>query len=207
MSKFNIGEWIRKGSNIRILDKFTQYSNLDLMGLTHPFYFHLKSDQAGDYNSLKGILNGESKFLVLAFPMNIGSLPRKSKFDVISIEDYIEFYKSINSKNYEFNFIEQVDGVEKGFVGVAISDEKGNVLVECYKKPYETNVYYFTSSLCNPTYISSFLFVNHGDLVLANVGESKPSSRILKNIEEKVDSFFGYFEFIYGKTKRLGERI
>ncbi|TKJ17689.1 hypothetical protein CEE44_04115 [Candidatus Woesearchaeota archaeon B3_Woes] len=201
-----MSEWKKEGFDIRILDKPVQYANLDRMCLTHPCYFHFNNYQASNFYSLESVFDGGLKFLVLAFPKN-KDLSRKSKFDVDSIDDYIAFYKSINGNDYEFNFVEQIEGIKKGFVGVAISDEKGNVLIECYKQPYETNVYKFTSGSCDPVNISSFLFMDYGDLTLADVGKAKPSLRILKDIEQKVDLFFGYFEFIYGKTEHLGECI
>ena len=109
------------------------------------------------------------------------------------------FSKEIKPKNwreYSISMIEQIQKTENEFVGVAISDGKGQLFIEFLQDT--TNSKYLTSTGANSNKLDSCYF---SDFETISEFPKKIPFELVEKIKKSCHFFEGYYEFVYGKSK------
>lgn len=149
-------------------------------------------------NVLDSIFGEDIPFLVLLEPKDRGK-EKIGKFGVTDKTTIYEMIKGINPENwreYSISMIEEIQKIDNEFVGVAISDGKGQLFIEFLEGT--TNSKYLTSTGANPTKLDSCYF---SDFETISEFPRKIPFKFVKKIQKSCHFFEGYYEFVYGKSK------
>ncbi len=165
---------------------------------TGQFYSLSIQEAIKNPNILDSIFEADIPFLVL-----LESKDRDKKkigrFGVTNKKNIYEMIKTINPDNWEkysISMIEQIQKTDNDFVGVAISDGKGQLFIEFLEDT--TNSKYLTSTGANPTKLDSCYF---SDFETISEFPKKIPFKFVEKIQKSCHFFKGYYEFIYGKSK------
>ncbi|MCM8803330.1 MAG: hypothetical protein NC827_08520 [Candidatus Omnitrophica bacterium] len=191
-------DWINAGVNISLDDKQTVYRRMKALNLpcVEMKTFNYQ-DLYNTNNDIKEFIEKYKPILVTASPKERGH-PRKGRFDIATLEDLHSFIKELTPlEKYDITLIQMVQGIEDGYVGTAISDGYGGILLEILKENYITDVRELTSTGCDPNKISRIYAIN-GRLI--KTSEKVPFSDVRKIIKS-IEPLRGYFEFVKGKIK------
>ena len=191
-------DWINAGVNISLDDKRTVYKRMKLLGLPH---VEMKTfnyqDLYNPNNDINEFIEKYQPVLVTTSPKEKG-LPRKGRFDINSLKDLYSFVKELTQlEKYDITLVQMVQGIEDGYVGTAISNGLGNVLLEILKENYITDVRELTSTGCDPSKIAHIYAINGR---LLRTSEKIPFYDV-KRIIKYVEPLKGYFEFVKGKIR------
>ena len=140
-------------------------------------------------------------FLQRTSPVVFISSPKKQNLQKdwiyeVSTWESIEAFIANHTPVHDYNFLitEMVTGTEDSLTGIAISDGKGSMLIEFYKKPYCVNISPIVSGFSEPKYMD-IAHVKNGYLRIA---PKKIDIEDIKELYMFLNCKKGYFEFIKG---------
>ena len=165
---------------------------------TGQFYSLTIEEAIKNPNMLDSIFEEDIPFLVLLEPKD----RKKEKIGKFGVIDKTTIYEMINKispenwREYSISMIEQIEKANNVFVGVAISDGKGQLFIEFLEGT--TNSKYLTSTGANHTKLDYCYF---SDFETISEFPKKIPFKFVEQIQKSCHFFEGYYEFVYGKSR------
>jgi len=131
----------------------------------------------------------------------------KSVFlNVMAYKQFISLITPFREMNLREIYIgEEIQGSYGSYIGNALSNGKGMLLIEFYKKPYFTDIRELSSGFCEKKYLSHLYVVDFNNVLVVPANIPFLDLRYLVN---ELSGIYGYFEFIKGiKGKDKKEKI
>lgn len=147
-----------------------------------------------------------SPVVLVATPGDSDRLRKHVELGVKSYGQFEAFVKKTKAggKNGHYSYFigDMIEPAQDSYVGTAISDGKGRLFCEFYKKPFMTEIRELTAGVCDTAHINHLLVEEFDTIV---VSPSNIPSLDLRYLINELPAFTGYFEFIKGiKAGKLG---
>ncbi|MBI5148623.1 HD domain-containing protein [Candidatus Pacearchaeota archaeon] len=129
-------------------------------------------------------------------------LDKVDKPGVKSYEELDNIVKSLDrEKDYKILAWSMIEGALDSYIGNAVSDGAGKLLIEFYKKPYFTDITALSRGKCESNLLSHLYVENFDDIIITPNNIPELDVNYLTN---ELSGLKGYFGFIKGIKK--GER-
>ena len=134
----------------------------------------------------------------------ISSLKKEFLFGVEDIKEIFSWIKGNQKDIYDYKYIitTQIQDYERSFVGTAMSNGKGKMLIETLHRPGICNHRELSHGKCNSAEVSEiFIDIGHDEWWSAK------NPLLKRDLAEKIISSYadrkGYFEFVHGVHKGI----